>query len=75
VVWALIAFSLSVIFNRSRKNLDFGQLIRVENVTKSGFDLCIDNNWIANNPLTLFSLNEELAGWNQFGYNIKLVNK
>lgn len=75
IVWALIAFRLSVIFNRSRKNLDFGQLIRVENVSKNGFDLCIDNNWIANNPLTLFSLNEELAGWNNFGYGIKLVNK
>ena len=75
IVWALISFRLSVIFNRSRKNIDFGQLIRIEDVTKNSFSLCINNNWIANNPLTLFSINEELNGWAQFGYNIKLINK
>lgn len=74
VIYGLMAFRLSVIFNRSRKDIDFEQIIQIDNVTDQGFDLKIDRQWLFNNPLTLFSLNEEKLQWEPHGITINLVN-
>ncbi len=73
VVFALISFRLSVILNRGRKDFNFIEVLKVDNVTKSGFSLLMSKEWLTNNPLTLFSLNEEIAQWLPFGYTVKLV--
>ncbi len=74
-VFALISFRLAVIFNRSRKDIDLVNVVAVENPHKIGYDLVVDKNWLVNNPLTLFSLNEELANWSTLGFEIKLIRK
>lgn len=74
-VFALISFRLAVIFNRSRKDVDFEQVVKIENANKNGYDLVVDKQWLVNNPLTLFSLNEELANWFELGFQIKLIKR
>ena len=37
-VFAVISFRLSVIFNRSRKDLDIDNILQVDNVNKNGYD-------------------------------------
>lgn len=74
-VFAVISFRLAVIFNRSRKDLEIDNIIQVNNVTKTGYDLEINNEWLLNNPLTLFSLSDELAQWAKYGYKITLSRK
>jgi exopolyphosphatase/guanosine-5'-triphosphate,3'-diphosphate pyrophosphatase len=73
VVFALISFRISVILNRGRKDFNFIEVLKVDNVTKFGFSLLMSKEWLTNNPLTLFSLNEEIAQWLPFGYTVKLV--
>lgn len=75
LVFGVISFRLAVIFNRSRKDLIFDDIIKVDNINKSGYDLIVNNEWLLNNPLTLFSLNEELAQWSRFGYKINLIKQ
>lgn len=73
MVFALIEFRLSIIFNRSRKNINFMQIVDIAQVHKSGFSLYVKDEWLTNNPLTLFSLNEEISQWLPYGYNIVLL--
>ena len=73
VIFSLIAFRLSVIFNRSRKDIDFSKVIKIDSVSQIGFNLNIDHNWLINNPLTLYSINEEIQQWLQQGYVVNLV--
>ncbi len=74
-IFAVISFRLSVIFNRSRKDIDFQSIIKIADATKNSFSLIVSGDWLNNNPLTLFSLNEEIAQWAQFGFNIKLIKQ
>lgn len=74
-LFALVSFRLAVIFNRSRKDIDWSEIIQVEKPHKTGYDLVVNNDWLLNNPLTLFSVNEELAEWAKFGYHINLVKR
>ena len=74
-LFALISFRLAVIFNRSRKDINWSEIIQVEKAHKTGYDLVVSNEWLINNPLTLFSLNEELAEWSKFGYEINLIKR
>lgn len=73
IIFALISFRLSVIFNRSRKDLNFEELISIKDTNRNGFSLVVNAVWLNNNPLTLFSINEELGQWAQFGYDLKLI--
>lgn len=75
IVFGVISFRLAVLFNRSRKDIDFEKIIKVENVGKNSYDLVVNNDWLLNNPLTLFSLNEELTQWEKFGYKINLIKQ
>lgn len=75
IVFAILSFRLSVIFNRNRKDVDFGTTIQTASVTKTGYDLVVDKDWAINNPLTIFSLNEELSRWVKFGFKINLIQK
>lgn len=74
-VFAVISVRLAVIFNRNRKDISFSEIIQVENINKFGYDLIVANEWLINNPLTLFSLNEELAQWQRVGYKINLIRR
>lgn len=73
--FALLSFRLAVIFNRSRKDINWPEIIQVEKPHKNGYDLVVNSEWLANNPLTLFSLNEELSEWAKFGYQINLIKR
>jgi exopolyphosphatase/pppGpp-phosphohydrolase len=75
IIIGVISFRLAVIFNRNRKDIDYKKIIKVENVTNKGYDLVIEQEWLMNNPLTLFSLNEEFDGWKKFGVVINLISR
>ena len=46
--------------------------LKVEGKSDSGFILIINERWLQNNPLTVYSLNEEISQWGKFGIHIKL---
>ena len=69
----VLCFRLSVIFNRNRKDLPEDCILIVQEPTKDGFNLLIDGKWLKQNPLTLYSLNEEIAEWKKLDFKIKLV--
>lgn len=75
IAFGVISFRLAVIFNRSRKDLVFDEIISIGSINKFGYDLIVNNAWLLNNPLTLFSLNEELGQWARFGYKINLIKQ
>lgn len=69
----VLCFRLSVIFNRNRKDMPEDHIIQVDGATKEGFNLLINDKWLAQNPLTLYSLNEEISEWKKLNFKIKLV--
>lgn len=69
----VLCFRLSVIFNRNRKDMPQNHILQVEDVSKEGFNLLIDGKWLRQNPLTLYSLNEEIAEWKKLNFKIKLI--
>ena len=73
----ILALRLSVIFNRNRKDIDGDKIIEMINNPdrENGFDLIVDGNWLRQNPLTLYSLNEEITEWKKLDTKIKLVTK
>lgn len=71
----ILAFRLAVIFSRNRKDIEGENIIEITEVDKFGFNLVIDGNWLKQNPLTLYSLNEEIAEWKQLEFKIKLVSR
>ena len=73
LIFMVVAFRLSVIFNRNRKNFDSATIMKVVHVSDSEFELVVDSAWLQQNPLTVYSLNEEILQWKKFGVNIKLV--
>lgn len=68
----IISFRLSVIFNRNRK--DFKAELKITNPSKHGFDLFIEENWLKNNQLTLYSVNEEIDQWKKIDFKIRLIS-
>lgn len=68
----IVSFRLSVIFNRNRKDCE--ARIEIKNPTKYGFDLSIDGEWLKNNQLTLYSINEEIEQWKKNDFKIKLLS-
>lgn len=69
----VLCFRLAVIFNRNRKDIPEDHIIRVEKANKEGFRLLINGRWLQQNPLTLYSLNEEIAEWKMLDFKIKLI--
>ena len=73
MIFGIISFRLAVIFSRNRKDIDFTNLIQITNVSSSGYDLVVAQDWLFHNPLTMFSLHEELVQWDKFNIKINLV--
>ncbi len=73
LIFMILAFRFSVIFNRNRNTMTDKVILGLKNITKSGFELMIDNVWLKQNPLTLYSINEELEQWKKLDVKIKLI--
>jgi exopolyphosphatase/guanosine-5'-triphosphate,3'-diphosphate pyrophosphatase len=69
----VLCFRLAVIFNRNRKDIPEDNIIQVQDVCKDGFSLLINGKWLKHNPLTLYSLNEEIDQWKKVNFKVKLV--
>jgi exopolyphosphatase/guanosine-5'-triphosphate,3'-diphosphate pyrophosphatase len=69
----VLCFRLSVIFNRNRKDMPSDNIVAIAEPTKAGFNLVINDQWLKQNPLTLYSINEEIAEWKKLDIKIKLV--
>lgn len=73
LIFMILSFRFSVIFNRNRNTMTDQVILGVKNVTKTGFDLMIDNAWLKQNPLTLYSINEEIEQWKKLDIKIRLA--
>jgi exopolyphosphatase/guanosine-5'-triphosphate,3'-diphosphate pyrophosphatase len=74
-LFMIVAFRLAVIFNRNRKDFPFDSFaLEVLNASKLGFTLLIDSKWLKRNPLTLYSVKEEIEQWKKFNFHIHLLN-
>ena len=70
----ILSFRLAVIFNRNRKELGADVIRSVKIISKSGMELCLSEAWLQQNPLTLYSLNEEIEQWKKMDIKIKLTS-
>lgn len=72
-IWMMLVFRLAVIFTRSRKALPHLDIIRLDGVGDNQFNLLINQEWLDKNPLTLYSINEEIVEWELLKININLI--
>jgi exopolyphosphatase/guanosine-5'-triphosphate,3'-diphosphate pyrophosphatase len=70
----MLSFRLSVILNRNRKALPGNAIIRINHSGKNVFELVVDGEWLHQNPLTLYSLNEEIEQWRKLDFKITLTS-
>ncbi|MCE2705771.1 MAG: exopolyphosphatase [Proteobacteria bacterium] len=71
-LYMVLAFRLSVIFNRNRQGFN-SSIITIISNSKSSFYISINSEWLKTNTLTLYSLNEEIEQWNKCGITINLI--
>jgi len=74
LLYMVMAFRFSVILNRSRYGFR-PETLTVVMTSKSEFYLSIDNEWLKNNLLSLYSINEEIEQWNKCGITIALLTQ
>lgn len=67
----ILSFRFSVIFNRNRIAMTDDVILGVESTTKSEFNLRLNQDWLKKNPLTLYSINEEIEQWEKL--EIKII--
>jgi exopolyphosphatase/guanosine-5'-triphosphate,3'-diphosphate pyrophosphatase len=71
--WAQIqVLRLAVLLHRSRMELNFPQDMRLEAVS-NGFQLTLDKDWLAHNPLTQTALEGEAKDWKAIGKRLVVV--
>lgn len=71
----ILVFRLSVILNRNRKNIIDVANFELVNTCDHDFHLCLNEKAIEQNPLTLYSLEEEVIYWAKFNINIAITSK
>lgn len=71
----MMSLRFAVILTRNRKQLKESAILSFKMISKSGFELVVDDKWLHQNPLTLHSLNEEIDQWKKVGFKIKLTSK
>lgn len=72
LIHMIFAFRLSVIFNRNRTSMNDAVILKISYSEKSGINLKVDKDWLKNNPLTLYSLREEIDQWTNIDIKVKL---
>ncbi len=75
VIFGILALRLSVIFNRNRKDIAYEQFTEVNALGRQVVELVIQKEWLQQNPLTHYSLMEEINQWQECGYIINLIEK
>jgi exopolyphosphatase/pppGpp-phosphohydrolase len=66
----MLIFRLAVLFNRKRLDGDMPEVALAR--TKSGFELRLYADWLAENPLTSAALQNEMACWQEAGISLTL---
>ena len=74
LLYMMLSFRFSVIFNRNRQGFD-NSLITIISTSKSNFFISINNTWLKQNLLSLYSINEEIEQWGKCGINISLITQ
>ena len=70
----MVSLRLAVIFNRNRKDLPAQVIKSIKVVSKSGMEMVLCDKWLHQNPLTLYSLNEEIEQWKKMNIKITLTS-
>ncbi len=71
--WAqMLALRLAVLFYRSRMELDLPREMHLE-AGGGGFQLTLDKNWLARNPLTQTALESEAKDWKAVGKRLTVA--
>ncbi len=72
LLYMVLAFRLSVIFNRSRQGFDF-TLMQMIIIAKFSINIILNNDWLKSNTLIKYSLEEEIKEWQKYNLNICLI--
>lgn len=67
----VLVFRLAVLFNRKRLDDDMPTVVLTR--AKSGFELSLSADWLAQNPLTSAALQNEIACWQEAGITLVLA--
>jgi len=71
--WAqIVVLRLAVLFYRSRTELNLPREMRLE-ALGNGFQLTLDKDWLAHNPLTQTALESEAKDWKAIGKRLVVV--
>ena len=68
----ILSFRFAVIFNRNRKTLPNAVVSEIRLADDKTISMLVDHEWLAHNPLTLYSLNEEIKEWQKLNFTIIL---
>ena len=72
LLFMILSFRFSVIFNRNRVAMNDEVILGIDNISKNGFHLALSKNWLKKNPLTLYSINEEIEQWEKLDIKIDI---
>lgn len=72
LLYMILSFRFSVIFNRNRIAMTDDVILGIDNTTKDGFNLRLNKDWLKKNPLTLYSIAEEIEQWEKLEIAIKI---
>lgn len=73
MLWhAVVALRLAVLFYRRRLNLALPERLELKPHPK-GFELAVDGNWLADNPLTAQAIRHEVAQWKRVGFVLEPI--
>lgn len=70
----ILSIRLSVILNRNRKVIPSNVIIQINSRRKKSFEFVVNRKWLNQNPLTLYSLNEEIEQWQKMKFKILLTS-
>ena len=69
----MLSLRLSVILNRNRKVIPSNAILKINSSSKKSFEFVVNKDWLNQNPLTLYSLNEEIEQWQKMKFKIVLT--
>lgn len=73
LIYMILSFRFSVIFNRNRTTMANDVILGVTINLKDGVKLSLNKDWLKKNPLTLYSINEEIEQWRKLDMTIKIA--
>jgi exopolyphosphatase / guanosine-5'-triphosphate,3'-diphosphate pyrophosphatase len=73
LLYMILSFRFSVIFNRNRTGISDNVILGIKNISKNNLEFSLDKEWLKKNPLKLYSIKEEIEQWSKVDIKISIV--